>query len=277
VELLPSALIAGERGAFESAGAPLACLTVHAAGRIGQTIALDGRAARRGLVPGDIDLIPAGTRIAGDDEGAYAMLILALPGEALARAFDAQGVRAARPEPWLGVRDEAIARLAWALHRENAGGDALYRACLGDELLTRLVRRLAPAARRADPKARALSGERLRRVLDFIDGNLDRPFTVDDLAERAGLGLTTFKAAFRLALNTPVHGYVVRRRSERARLFLLAGELAPSQIALEAGFSHQTHMARWLRRLYGVAPSDLGRRRRPLVGPRRRRLLPGEA
>lgn len=193
----------------------------------------DGRAVRRGLAPGDIDLIPAGTRVAGDDEGAYAMLILALPGEALARAFDAQGVRAGRPEPWLGVRDEAIAQLAWAVHRENADGDALYRACLGDELLTRLVRRLAPAARHADPKVRAL--------------------------------------------NTPAHGYVVRRRSERARLLLLAGELAPSQVALEAGFSHQTHMSRWLRRLYGVLPSDLGRRRRPLVGSRRRRLIPGEA
>jgi AraC family transcriptional regulator len=99
-------------------------------------------------------------------------------------------------------------------------------------------------------------------VLDFIDANLDQPFTVDDLAARAGLGLTSFKAAFRLALNTPAHRYVVRRRSERARLLLLAGDLAPSQVALEAGFSHQTHMARWLRRLYGVRPSELGRRGR---------------
>jgi transcriptional regulator GlxA family with amidase domain len=72
--------------------------------------------------------------------------------------------------------------------------------------------------------------------------------------------IPSFKAAFRLTLNIPAHRYVVRRRSERARLLLLAGKLAPSQIALEAGFSHQTHMARWLRRLYGVAPSDLVRR-----------------
>ena len=259
-----TALIKGERGAFESPGAPVACLAVHAAGRIGQTIALDGRATRRRLAPGDIDLIPAGTRIAGEDEGAYAMLILALPGEAMDRAFDALGVRAGELEPLLGVRDDGIAGLAWALHRENVDGDALYRDCLGDELLTRLVRRTAPAAR--DPKARALSGDRLRRVLDFIDGNLDQPFTVDDLAARAGLSLTAFKAAFRLTLNTPAHRYVVRRRSERARLLLLAGDLAPSQIALEAGFSHQTHMARWLRRLYGVLPSDLGRRRRLVVG-----------
>ncbi len=275
MELLQTALIKGERGAFKSAGAPVASLSLHAAGRIGQTIVLDGRAARRWLAPGDIDLVPAETRIDGEDEGAYAMLILALPAEALARAFDAHGVRAGRPEPLLGVRDDEIARLAWALHRENADGDALYRGCLGDELLTRVVRRSAPAARDADRKASALSGERLWRVLDFIDSNLDRPFTVDDLAERAGLSLTSFKAAFRLALNIPAHRYVVRRRSERARLLLLAGDLAPSQIALEAGFSHQTHMARWLRRLYGVLPSDLGPR--PVVGSRRQRPLSGEA
>jgi AraC family transcriptional regulator len=261
VELLQTALIKGERGAFESAGAPVAGLSVHAAGRIGQTIALDGRVHRRRLTPGDIDLVPAETSIDGEDEGAYAMLIVALPGEAVAQAFEAQGVRSGRLGPLLGVRDDGIAALAWALHRENADGDALYRACLGDELLTRLVRRAAPAAREGAPKARALSGERLRRVLDFIDGNLDQPFTVEDLADRAGLGLTTFKAAFRLALGASAHRYVVRRRSERARLLLLAGDLAPSQIALEAGFSHQSHMARWLARLYDVAPSDLGRRR----------------
>jgi AraC family transcriptional regulator len=267
MELLQTALIRGEQGAFESSGAPVASLSVHAAGRIGQTIALDGCVQRRWLAPGDIDLIPAEMPIVGEDEGAYAMLIVALPGEVVANAFDAQGVRSGRLEPLLGVRDDGIAGLAWALHREAVDGDALYRGCLGDELLTRLIRRAAPAARDAAPKARALSGERLGRVLDFIDGNLDQPFTVEDLAERAGLSLTTFKAAFRLALNTPAHRYVVQRRSERARLLLLASELAPSQIALEAGFSHQTHMARWLRRLYGVLPSDLGHHRRRRQSP----------
>jgi AraC-like DNA-binding protein len=60
------------------------------------------------------------------------------------------------------------------------------------------------------------------------------------------------------------HHYVVRRRSERARLLLLANDLAPSQIALEAGFSHQTHMG-------PMAPSPL---RRAAVGPSPPRSAP---
>jgi AraC family transcriptional regulator len=258
--LFETQLIRGERGAFASAGLPVCGLTVHAAGRIAQTFARDGRSERRWLAPGDLDLIPAETRIAGEDEGAYAMLAVALPSAAIEHAFDAQGMRAKTPAPMLGFRDREIAGLAFALHREGADGDAFYRSCLGDELLHRLVRRTEPAARDAEPKARALSGARLRRVLDFIDANLDQPFTVDDLAARAGLSLTAFKAAFRQAFDTSAHRYVVRRRSERARLLLLAGDLPPSQIALEAGFSHQTHMARWMRRLYGAIPSDLSAR-----------------
>ncbi len=261
-ELLQTGLIRGERGTFETAGAPVAGLSVHAEGRIGQMFRHDARSVRRWLTPGDIDVMPAETRISGEDEGAYAMLIVALPDAALRQAFEAGGVRGGQLQPRLGLRDPDLAGLAWALHRAAADGDALYRACLGDELLRRLLRHAAPEGADTERKTDPLSGRRLSRVLDYIDANLDQPFTLDDLADRAGVSLTAFKAAFRLALNTPAHRYVVRRRSERARLLLLAGELAPSQVALEAGFSHQSHMARWLRRLYGVAPSAFSRRAR---------------
>jgi AraC family transcriptional regulator len=55
----------------------------------------------------------------------------------------------------------------------------------------------------------------------------------------------------------PLHQYVIRRRVERARLLLAQGDLPISQVAFAAGFTHQSHMARHVRRLLGVAPSDL--------------------
>jgi len=55
----------------------------------------------------------------------------------------------------------------------------------------------------------------------------------------------------------PIHAYVVERRVERARGLIAAGELPLAEIALAAGFVHQSHMARWMRRLLGTTPAQL--------------------
>ena len=257
--LIRTAHLQGERGVIETAGAPMPLMTLHASGRIGQTFSSGRRSLRRTVGPGDIDLTPAEATGRVEDEGRWSILALAIPNEAVDRGLDEIGLKPRPVEPVFGARDPELERLAWRLHREADGGDALYRQCLGEALVRRVLRLQAPGAHEA-PKAKALAGARLRRVLDFIDANLDQPFTVEDLAAQAGLGQTAFKAAFRRAFDAPVHRYVVRRRGEHARLLLLEGDLAPSQIALEAGFSHQTHMARWLRRLFGVLPSELASR-----------------
>ncbi|KYF72421.1 hypothetical protein BE15_48030 [Sorangium cellulosum] len=57
-----------------------------------------------------------------------------------------------------------------------------------------------------------------------------------------------------------MHEYVVQRRVERARALLLRGDLPASQVAIEAGFAHQSHMARCMRRVLGVTPTALAGR-----------------
>ncbi|MCY1008311.1 helix-turn-helix transcriptional regulator [Nannocystis pusilla] len=64
---------------------------------------------------------------------------------------------------------------------------------------------------------------------------------------------------FRRSLGLPVHTYVIHRRVDRARALLLRGSMAASQVALEVGFSHQSHMARCMRRVLGVTPTSLTR------------------
>jgi AraC family transcriptional regulator len=51
------------------------------------------------------------------------------------------------------------------------------------------------------------------------------------------------------------------RRVEKARSLLLRGTSAASEVAFAAGFAHQSHMARWMRRILGVRPLELMRGR----------------
>ena len=97
----------------------------------------------------------------------------------------------------------------------------------------------------------------MRRVTDYIEANLDGDLSLHLLAQIAGFGLSHFKTLFRHTAGLPLHQYVIRRRVERARLLLTQGDLPISQVAFRAGFAHQSHMARHVRRLLGVVPSDL--------------------
>lgn len=54
-----------------------------------------------------------------------------------------------------------------------------------------------------------------------------------------------------------VHAYVMERRVQRARTLLLGHRMTIAEVALETGFAHQSHLARWMRRLLGVTPSEI--------------------
>ncbi|WP_163284644.1 helix-turn-helix transcriptional regulator, partial [Enterobacter hormaechei] len=69
--------------------------------------------------------------------------------------------------------------------------------------------------------------------------------------------ISHLKALFRQTMGMPVHQYVIRRRVERAKALLLAGEMPISQVALAAGFAHQSHMAHCMKRLLGVTPRQV--------------------
>jgi len=94
-------------------------------------------------------------------------------------------------------------------------------------------------------------------VCDYIRANLDRDLSLEELANIAGFSVSHFKPLFRHAVGLPVHRYVVECRVERARQLLLQGDRAMSEIALVAGFCHQTHMARCLRRVLGISSAQI--------------------
>jgi AraC family transcriptional regulator len=159
--------------------------------------------------------------------------------------------------PRFQLRDPGIEHIAWALKAEleaTIPTDRLYIDSLGMALAVRLVA-LQPvrsgALRSAMP---TLSARQKRRLMDFIEANLDQSLSLADLAVVAGTGVSQLKALFAQTMGLPVHQYVMRRRVERARCLLLSGEAPISQAALAAGFAHQSHMAQWMKRVLGVTP-----------------------
>jgi AraC-like DNA-binding protein len=94
-----------------------------------------------------------------------------------------------------------------------------------------------------------------QNIREYIDSHLSENISLDRMAEMAGLSVFHFARAFRQSFGTPPHGYLLRRRIERAHHLLKKTELALSQIALSTGFSDQSHFAKHFRRLTGMTPS----------------------
>ena len=101
----------------------------------------------------------------------------------------------------------------------------------------------------------ALDARRLRRVMDYIDSHLGENLSIEVLANEACLSPFHFARAFKAATGTAPHRYVTDRRIEYAKSLIGEGRLPLAEIAELCGFSSQTHLTRWFKRLAGTTPA----------------------
>jgi AraC family transcriptional regulator len=86
-------------------------------------------------------------------------------------------------------------------------------------LATRLIQNYVDRnlVNRITGAARSLDHARMRRVLDYIDQNLEEEFTISDLARRAHLSVFHFARMFANTMGAPPQRYVSQRRLESAK------------------------------------------------------------
>jgi AraC family transcriptional regulator len=231
-------------------------IIVHTSGATWSTCRVTGtRHLRRA---GDIDLVPAGEEGGYEAETACKALEIQLAPSVLERvAYEmGHGGRRSGLEMRHIMKNERILHLARALDSERltgAPGGSLYAETIGVALATQLV----GLSKTTVNFSGGLSVEQLRRLFDFVEAHIDQPLTIEVLSREAGASSSHLRHWFKQATGTTVHRYVVRRRIERARLLLLQDRMSVAEVALEVGFAHQSHMARWMRRELGYTPRGL--------------------
>lgn len=248
---------------------------VHVGAPVHVACQIDSRERRGVQSHGVFNVVPAGVIGRWRMPEEARALILRLPPRLLDETADAMGLppRAAEIRPAIHMRDPQIERLGWVLKAE-LDDDYPSGQLFLDSLATALAARLVALQGRGDgedrPAARALPAWRLRNVLDYIEHHLDKDLGLDELATVAGFSLSHFKSLFKQSVGVPVHRYVLDRRVERARKLLQGGTRSITEVALEAGFSHPSHMARCMRRVLGVSPSQIAGSPPTAGAPRRR-------
>uniref|UniRef100_UPI003100EB87 helix-turn-helix transcriptional regulator n=1 Tax=Neorhizobium sp. EC2-8 TaxID=3129230 RepID=UPI003100EB87 len=214
---------------------------------------------------GDIDFIPAGVDGVWEDDATCQVLRLTLRPTLIDQVAQGLGRNADEIDlvPRLRLRDTRIEAIGWAIKADleaDTPSDPLYIDLLANALAVRLIEiaTLREARTHAESGSK-MSTRQLRILIEFIETNLDQKLHLADLASVAGVSSTRLKSLFRNSTGTPVHQYVIRRRVEYARALIATTTMPASQIALAAGFAHQSHMATTMRRLLGQTPGEIGR------------------
>jgi AraC-like DNA-binding protein len=102
----------------------------------------------------------------------------------------------------------------------------------------------------------------MRRVREYVDTHLAESMDLTELATIAGLSVFHFARQFKQTVGVAPHHYLVQSRVERARDMLARTNLPLSEIALAAGFSDQSHLARHFRQMLGTTPGEFRRSQR---------------
>jgi len=222
----------------------------------------DGETLRRLQVPGDVKIVPPGVARIWETQSATIKLSMYLSSTLMLSTAASMGIDLERVaiRPQLHLRDPRIEHVGWAVNAELETPEPLgrlYGESLGLALAAHVLRAYGPT--RSIATDARLPQRRLTRVLDFVRTNIASDLSMSELAAVAGVSPSHFKTLFKQSVGMPVHQYVIRRRVEYAVELLQNDRSVLADVALQAGFANQSHLARCMRATLGITPGTLRR------------------
>ena len=208
---------------------------------------------------GALAICPAGIDSSVESDTDMDTLVLAIePSRFTLAAAEADAPQAQLNERLSGYDPElfAIAKLLMAETKAGYPNGPLFWSEISDEFMSHLIDGHVSLPTRLSRGA--IGPSVLRQMRDYIAANLAEPIEVAALAELAGRSPFHFTRVFARSVGMTPHRYVVHLRLQAAVARIREGQSRLADIAAETGFSDQSHLSRWIRRVYGVAPSDIG-------------------
>lgn len=101
---------------------------------------------------------------------------------------------------------------------------------------------------------RPLAAWRLRKVLEYLGEHCTDKFDLGRIAAASGLSKYHLDRVFKQAVGLSPHCYLTALRLEKAKHLLSESNRPIAEIALELGFSDQSHFTNVFKRFIGVTP-----------------------
>lgn len=139
-------------------------------------------------------------------------------------------------------------------------GTSIVVSRLADILFIQAIRAYAESAgEEAGGWLGALGDGRLAPVFSAVHGRVDHGWTVEELAQLAGMSRSAFAARFRARVGLTPLDYVARWRMFRAGAMLRRDQGSVAEIAYKVGYENESAFAKAFKRITGVTPGTYRR------------------
>jgi AraC family transcriptional regulator len=150
-----------------------------------------------------------------------------------------------------------IGMLMFAELRSDDMMGRLYVESLTQALVVHLLRHYSEVPQIITSGNRSLTRTHLQQAIDYIHTHLDRDLSLAELASAINISPTYFASLFKQAMGISTHQYVIQQRVEQAKMMLKRTDLAIADIALQVGFSSQSHLTQQFKRVTGMTPKQI--------------------
>lgn len=143
---------------------------------------------------------------------------------------------------------------------ESNNYNRLYGESLYDTLLIHLLQRYATRQPLIHEYNDGLPKYKFKRAIAYIQANLTENISLEAMATEIGMSRFYFCRLFKQSTGITPYQYLIKCRIERAKVLLRQGKLSVADIALEVGFSNQSHFTKHFKRLVSVTPKKFSYR-----------------
>jgi len=150
----------------------------------------------------------------------------------------------------------ATATLDMFLHIVSEDHGAGLAIGIAEELQVDRIRSSVDEQARAYRVAVLHRSQKLAAAIAAMEGNLDTPLAVNELADRAGLTRRQLHRLFRHHTHMSPREYYRDLRLRHARLMLLNTITPILEIAVSTGFTTHSHFTKCYRQRFGVSPRE---------------------
>lgn len=156
---------------------------------------------------------------------------------------------------------ESLVKNVWRQAIGNSPDGRLFVESAMQSLVMRLLELGECLPKTTDPLKSGLSTDSLARVIDLMQSSFAENLSIGMLASEADSSKFYFSRQFARSLGVSPWEYLTRVRIERAKAMLLdIPTLSLANVALNCGFSDQSHMGRHFKRIVGTTPQKWRRK-----------------
>jgi AraC family transcriptional regulator len=219
---------------------------------------IGGQTLRHQTSIGSLAICPAGLDCSAETNSSMDALMIVIKPDHLALAAAEDSAPDARLNERMSGHDQTLLGIARSLASESSNAYT-NGPLLWSEMVNSFVSQVVFGHTSiADAAARGKLGRpALQKIRDYIFAHLAEPIEVGDLARLAGRSAFHFSRVFARSVGMTPHRYVVHLRLRTALRHIRDGRMSLAEIAADTGFSDQSHLSRWVRRVHGVSPSEL--------------------